>query len=77
MSEEQIKFGVVKFWRKGWSFGYVTDAQQGDVLVHFSVIESEGYRKLKDGQLVMFREAQRPGGRAASWCKPLATQETP
>jgi CspA family cold shock protein len=58
--------GRVKFFRpeKGWG-GIVSADVPGDVWVHFSVIEGDGYRELNDGEEVEFRyeEAQQDSWR--------------
>jgi CspA family cold shock protein len=48
--------GTVKFFNqvKGWG-GIESDETLGDVWVHFSAIEGEGYRELVGGESVEFR----------------------
>lgn len=44
---------IVKWFNNAKGFGFVTcDSFEGDIFVHFSVIEGEGYRTLKMGQEV-------------------------
>ncbi len=49
------KFGRVKWFdsRKGYGFIQLEDGS-GDVFVHFSDIEGEGYKTLEEGQRVKF-----------------------
>ena len=48
--------GRVKFFRseKGWG-GIESDETPGDVWVHFSVIDADGYRELIQGEAAEFR----------------------
>jgi CspA family cold shock protein len=54
--------GTVKWFNneKGYGFIAVDDGQ--DVFVHFSAIQSEGYKSLDEGQRVEFEVAQGPKG---------------
>jgi len=54
MTEEK-ETGTVKFFNAAKGFGFITrDGGQGDVFVHYTNIESQGYRELSDGQKVEF-----------------------
>jgi CspA family cold shock protein len=46
--------GVVKWFDPRKGFGFVVGPQGQDVFVHFSVIEGEGFRVLKDGSKVQY-----------------------
>lgn len=47
--------GTVKWFNGDKGYGFITDDNgSGDVFVHFSAIQSEGFRKLTDGQKVTF-----------------------
>jgi len=54
--------GTVKWFNneKGYGFIAVDDGQ--DVFVHFSAIQSDGYRSLDENQRVEFEVAQGPKG---------------
>lgn len=47
--------GTVKWFNAQKGYGFITnDATGEDVFVHFSVINSEGYKTLEEGQKVTF-----------------------
>jgi CspA family cold shock protein len=46
--------GTVKFFNAEKGFGFISREQGDDVFVHFSSIQSDGYKSLDEGQLVEF-----------------------
>ncbi|PKM63293.1 MAG: cold-shock protein [Firmicutes bacterium HGW-Firmicutes-21] len=47
--------GTVKWFNAEKGFGFISnDAGGDDVFVHFSAIQSQGYKALNEGQKVMF-----------------------
>ncbi len=47
--------GTVKWFNSKKGFGFITrDDGQGDVFVHFSAIQSRGFKTLEEGQKVEF-----------------------
>lgn len=46
--------GVVKWFDPRKGFGFVIGPDQQDIFVHFSVIEGDGFRVLKDGSTVRY-----------------------
>lgn len=58
--------GTVKWFNEKKGFGFIVDPENGgDVFVHYSVIESDGYRTLKDGDAVEYEiETDQKGSRA-------------
>lgn len=49
----QVK-GTVKWFNETKGFGFLQVEGGEDVFVHFSAIQSEGFRTLKEGQAVLF-----------------------
>ncbi len=59
--------GVVKWFNSTKGFGFIAPDQGGeDVFAHFSAIQMDGYKALKEGQRVEFEITQGPKGRQAS-----------
>ncbi len=60
--------GTVKWFNDSKGFGFIEQEGGGeDVFVHHSAIDAEGYRSLKEGQVVEYEISQEPKGlRAAS-----------
>jgi len=46
--------GTVKWFNAAKGFGFISRQNGEDVFVHFSAIQSDGYRSLQDGQAVEF-----------------------
>lgn len=47
--------GVVKWFNEAKGFGFISpDDGSRDVFVHFSAIQTNGFRKLEEGQKVQF-----------------------
>ena len=46
--------GTVKFFNAEKGFGFISREQGDDVFVHFSNIQSDGYKTLDEGQKVEF-----------------------
>ena len=49
-----MKTGVVKWFNNEKGFGFISVEGEGDVFVHFSAIQGEGYKSLEEGQSVQF-----------------------
>ena len=62
-----MKTGVVKWFNNEKGFGFISVEGEGDVFVHFSAIEGEGYKSLEEGQNVEFNVVEgAKGPRAAN-----------
>ncbi|MDT3705066.1 MAG: cold-shock protein [Thermincola sp.] len=46
--------GKVKWFNPEKGFGFIENNEGGDVFVHFSAIQSDGFKTLEEGQKVEF-----------------------
>ena len=59
--------GTVKWFNNTKGFGFITpDDGTEDVFVHYSVIKSDGFRTLAEGQSVSFQAQRGPKGMQAT-----------
>jgi CspA family cold shock protein len=56
MAERQT--GSVKWFDAKKGYGFITASDGGEIFVHYSAIQSQGYRALTDGQKVEFDVVQ-------------------
>ncbi|WP_052669110.1 cold-shock protein [Nitriliruptor alkaliphilus] len=64
--------GTVKWFNADKGYGFITPAEGGeDLFVHFSAIQSEGYKSLEDGQQVSFEVGQGQKGPQATDVRPV------
>ena len=54
--------GTVKWFNDAKGFGFISRENGEDVFVHFSAIQSNGFRSLKEGQAVQFNVTKGPKG---------------
>jgi CspA family cold shock protein len=55
--------GTVKWFNNAKGYGFVTpDEGEQDVFIHFSAIEMDGYKTLKEGQKIQFDINEGPKG---------------
>jgi cold shock protein len=69
-----MKKGTVKWFNAEKGYGFLSNDEGGeDVFVHFSAIQTDGYRTLEEGQKVEFEEEmdERKGKLRAANVKPL------
>jgi CspA family cold shock protein len=69
--------GKVKWWHDPKGFGFITEESGQDVFVHFSSIQTKGFRTLADGQDVEFDILQGPKGLQAANVRPLPEDSAP
>jgi CspA family cold shock protein len=64
--------GTVKWFNGEKGYGFIAvDGGGSDVFVHFSAIESTGYKSLDEGQRVEFETTQGPRGQQAEKVRPI------
>ena len=66
--------GPVKWFNAEKGFGFIAPESGEDVFVHFSAIQSTGYRSLDEGQTVEFDITQGQKGPQAANVRPLERQ---
>ena len=58
--------GTVKWFNSVKGYGFIGRERGDDVVVHFSAIQMDGYRKLEEGQQVEFSVESGPKGLQAA-----------
>ena len=61
-----MKQGIVKWFNAEKGFGFISVEGENDVFVHFSSIQTEGFKTLEEGQYVEFEIVQGARGPQAS-----------
>ncbi|MCL2873580.1 MAG: cold-shock protein [Defluviitaleaceae bacterium] len=61
-----MKVGTVKWFNAEKGFGFISVPDEDDVFVHFSAIDSEGFKTLEEGQEVNFEVVQGAKGPQAA-----------
>ena len=67
---ETVK-GTVKWFNESKGFGFLAQAEGEDIFVHYTAIQANGFRTLKEGQEVEFNIERGPKGLQASNVKVL------
>ena len=63
--------GTVKWFDSKKGFGFIVNPEGSDVFVHFSCIEGDGFRSLKDGERVEYAQVSGDKGLCAQAVKRL------
>jgi CspA family cold shock protein len=58
--------GTVKWFDCKKGYGFLLDENGNDVFVHYTVIEGDGFRRLRDGEQVEYEIQQGPKGLLAA-----------
>jgi CspA family cold shock protein len=66
-----VAIGTVKFFNAEKGYGFISREDGPDVFVHFSQIQSSGYRTLTEGQQVEFEIGQGRKGDEAQNVRPI------
>jgi CspA family cold shock protein len=71
-----MAFGMVKWFNDAKGFGFIEPEGGGaDVFAHFSAIQMEGFRTLKQGGRVTYELVQGPKGSLAQNISPVVSAE--
>ena len=54
--------GTVKWFNAKKGYGFISDEQGNDVFVHFSALNMDGFKELKDGERVEFEVTEGENG---------------
>ncbi len=63
--------GKVKWFNPDKGYGFIETEEGGDVFVHFSAIQSEGFKTLDEGQAVEFEVVEGNRGPQAANVVPI------
>ena len=58
--------GTVKWFNAKKCYGFISDEQGNDVFVHFSALNMDGFKELKDGERVEFEVTEGEKGPQAA-----------
>ncbi len=58
----QVADGQVKWFNEKKGYGFIQQEGGGDLFVHYSAIQGDGFKSLKEGQKVSFEIEETPKG---------------
>lgn len=64
--------GKVKWFNDAKGYGFIETDDGVDVFVHYSAITMDGFKSLREGQVVCYELIETPKGRQASNVQPAA-----
>lgn len=67
--------GRVKWFNAAKGYGFIDGGDGGDIFVHYSVIQKDGYRTLREGEAVDYEVVQGPKGLQAVNVQPAAVTQ--
>jgi CspA family cold shock protein len=67
----KMEQGTVKWFNDAKGFGFISRQNGEDVFVHYSAINTSGFKSLQEGQAVQFNVVKGPKGWQASDVQPL------
>jgi len=68
-----MALGTVKWFNDAKGFGFIEPEEGGsDVFAHFSAVQMEGFRTLRQGSRVSYELVQGPKGNLAQNIRPVA-----
>lgn len=70
-----MPIGSVKWFDAKKGFGFILNGEGKDVFVHYSSIEGDGFRSLKDGEQVEYEQIEGDKGLLARNVKRVAVKE--
>jgi CspA family cold shock protein len=72
LDDSQMATGTVKWFNDSKGFGFIApDGGGEDVFAHFSAIQSQGFKTLKENQKVSFDVTTGPKGKQAANIRPI------
>jgi cold shock protein len=69
----QVETGTIKWFNERKGYGFITRDAGGDVFVHYTAIQEQGFRTLEEGQRVEFVVGEGDKGPAAQQVRKLST----
>ena len=72
MSASERKTGAVKWFNPSKGYGFIEFEDNQEIFVHYSAIIMEGFKALKQGQIVEFEIEPGPKGEQATSVIPVS-----